>query len=780
MNLGERGPGEIGRSRRPIEDERLVLGRGQYVSDFRLDRTAFLAFARSPYPHARITEIDISRAAAAPGVLAVLTAADLPTRPPVVAVGVLATVPPWLARDVVHTVGEPIVAIIAESESLAADAVALIDLTFEPLPAVTDPEVARTEGVALVHPEFATNLAFTLRRGSGDVDGAFARADVIVRKRVSIPRLAGVPMEPLGVLADWNAADGSLTVWCTTQAPWRVHAVLAETLGLGPDKVRVVAPDVGGGFGVRGAVYGEYIVTAWASRHLGQPVRYVATRSEDFLVTHGSRETNAEMELAATRDGHFLGLRVRGSINLGAYAGSPGGAQRIVTLLTGAYAIPAASVELVGVYTNTVWTGAYRGAGRPEAAFLIEAVVEELARELAIDPIELRRRNLIPPTAFPYRNALGLTYDTGDYAVALDRALALVGYANLVAERDARRAAHAPELLGIGIACYIEPTGGGWESGRVRVEPDGKITAISGSVAQGQDHATTFGQIVADRLGVRFEDVTLRQGDTADGLPGVGTFGSRSTFLGGGSLTVVADEVYLKGRRIAAHLLEAAPEDVVARDGRFTVVGVAAGDRSVSWAEVAAAARSGALPADIPTKLDARTRFDPGSEAMAAGTCVAVVSIDPSTGTLRLRRLALVHDCGTAINPLLVDAQVHGGLAQGAGEALGEWLRFDENGQLLTGSLMDYWLPHSDDLPSFEHASAAAPTHLNPLGVKGVGEAGTVAAPPAILAAAIDALRPLGVTELELPLTPPRIWSAIQAASRALATSRHGVLLQEP
>ena len=765
MNQAERGPSEIGRSRRPFEDERLVLGRGQYVGDLRLERTAVLAFMRSPYAHARITGLDTSRAAAAPGVLAILTAADLPTRPAPLAAGILAAAPPWLAGEVVRCVGEPIVAVIAESAALAADAVELVDVAFDPLPSVTDPKKALAADALLVHPQFGTNLASTLRRGSGDVDEVFGRADVVVKRHVRIPRLAGVPMEPLGVLADWNAADESLTVWCTTQAPWRVHDVLAATLKLSPTKVRVVAPDVGGGFGVRGAVNGEYIVTAWASRHLERPVHYVATRSEDFLVTHGARETDAEVELAATKDGRFLALRVRGSTNLGAYAGSAGGAQRIVTLATGPYDIPVASIEMLGVYTNTGWTGAYRGAGRPEAAFLIEAAVEELARVLKVDAIDLRRRNLIPATAFPYRNPLGLTYDTGNYAAALDRALDLVDHPALVANRDAQRDANGSELLGIGVACYIEPTGGGWESGRIQVEPDGKIIAISGSVTQGQDHATTFGQIIAERMGVRFEDVTLRQGDTADALPGVGTFGSRSTVLGGGALTVVADEVYQMGRRIAAHLLEAAPEDVAAHDGRFTVVGVAAGDRSVSWAEVAAAARSGGLPADLPTDLDARTRFDPGNEAMAAGTCVAVVSIDPAIGTLRLLRLALVHDCGTEINPFVVAAQVQGGLAQGAGEALGEWLRFDEDGQLLTGSLMDYWLPHADDLPMFEHASAAAPTYLNLLGAKGVGEAGTVAAPPAILAAAIDALRPLGVTDLELPLTPPRIWEAIQAAS---------------
>jgi carbon-monoxide dehydrogenase large subunit len=498
-------------------------------------------------------------------------------------------------------------------------------------------------------------------------------------------------------------------------------------------------------------------VTALAAQRLGRAVRWVATRSEDFLVTQGSRETIVEATLAATASGRFVALQVQAWTNVGAYASAPGPAQRLVSLLTGAYDIPVAAAEVSGVYTNTPPTGAYRGAGRPEASYVIERLVEATATTLGMDAIALRRRNFIPPDAFPYRTPLGTTYDSGDYATALDRALALADATDGAPPTGGADS----ELWGIGVASYIEPTGGGWESGRLWVEPDGRVVVVSGSVPQGQSHATTFAQIVADRLGVRFDDVSVRQGDTADGLPGIGTFGSRSTALGGSALAVVADEVYGRARQIAAHLLEAAPEDVVARAGRFSIVGVTASERSVSWAEVAAAAASGRLPAGLDPNLDARTRFDMGGEAFASGTCVAVVSVERTTGVIRLRRLVLVHDCGVAVNPRLVEAQLHGGLAQGVGEALGEWLRCGDDGQVLAGSLLDYWLPHADDLPFFELDAVVSPSPINPLGVKGVGEAGTIAAPTAILHAALAALRPIGVTALDLPLTSERLWRAV-------------------
>ncbi len=757
--------GEIGSSRRPHEDVRLVQGQGTYVGDLRLPGMLFVAFVRSQYAHARIARLRIEAAAAAPGVQLVLTGADLPKRP-------ATPVPPgspidklvaqqWLAEGIVRAVGEPIAAIVAESDAAAVDAAALVEVDYEPLPVVVDPVAALAPDAPLVHPELGTNAAGTLRRGTGDVAAAFARADRVVSARISVPRIAAVPLEPLGIVASWDPPASQLTVWCTTQAPWRLHPVLRELLGLSAEQVRVIAPNVGGGFGVRAPVYGEYVVVAVAAHRLGRSVRWLATRREDFLVTQGSRETIADVELAATSAGRFVAVRARIVTNLGAYAVSATSAQRMLTLMTGAYDIPVASVEISPVYTNTCFTGAYRGAGRPEAAYVVEQLVEAMADALAIDPIELRRRNFVKPDAFPYANALGATYDSGDYAGALDRALALVDYASLRREQADRHRAGDSELLGIGVASYVEPTGGGWESGRVRVEPDGRVVAITGSVGQGQDHETTFAQIVADRLGVRFGDVQVRQGDTADGLPGVGTFGSRSTALGGGALAVVADEVYERARRIAAHLLEAAPADVVARDGRFSVVGVSSGDRSIAWSDVAAAATGGDLPPDLAGPLDARTQFDMRGEAFAAGSCVAVVTVDRATGAVRLRRLALVHDCGTAINPRLVEAQVHGGLAQGAGEALGEWLRFDDEGQLLAGSLMDYWVPHADELPAFEHADAPSPSPLNRLGAKGVGEAGTIGAPPAILHAVRDALRHLGAREIDLPLTPERVWQAL-------------------
>lgn len=770
--MGDRTPsevtaGEIGSRRRAEENERLIQGQGQYVADLRVDGMLHVAFVRSDYAHARLLRIETSDAAQMPGVHAVLTSADLPQSPTHAAVppspDTHFVAPPPLARSVVHAVGVPIVAVVADSEAHAVDAAARVEIEYEPLPVVTEPEAACAADAPIIHPEFGTNVAFTLRRGKGDVDAAFASADQVATIRMSIPRLAGVPMEPLGILATWDSSTETLTAWCTTQSPWRVRDALAGALGISPENIRVIAPHVGGGFGVRGPVYPEYIVTAHAAHRLGRPVRWIATRSEDFRVTQSSREAVANASLAATRDGRFLALRAKVTTNLGAYANTYGTANRIVTLMTGAYDIPVASVEVSGVYTNTTPTGAYRGAGRPEAAFIIERLVELMAERLKCDPLELRRLNFVKPDRFPYQNALGTTYDSGYFAEALDRALSFVDYAQL---GDERRFSDSQEVVGVGFASYIEPTGGGWESGRVRVEPDGRVTAFSGSVPQGQDHATTFAQIIADRLGVRFEDVTVRQGDTGDNLPGIGTFGSRSTALGGGALAVVADEVFEKARRIAAHLLEASPEDVVARSGRFSIVGVEAGARSVSWQEVATAATSDKLPADLRGELDARTRFDMGREAFAFGTCVAVVGLDPATGIVRVRRLALVHDCGTSINPRFVEAQLHGGLAQGAGEALGEWLRFDSSGQLVSGSLMDYWMPHANDLPSFELAETITPSPLNRLGAKGVGEAGTIAGPPAILHATIDALRVFGVRSIDFPLTPERVWQAIQDAQK--------------
>ena len=762
------GDSEIGRSRPSPDNGRLIQGKGKYLADLRRTDVLHLAFVRATHAHARVRAIHLNGAAQAPGVVLILTAADLPVTSPTVSnspgLDPRWAPPPLLAGEIVRAVGSPIVAVVADSESHASDAVSMIDVDYEPLPVLTSPEAALAPNAPLIHPDLGTNLAFTLKRGSGDVNAAFSASARTISMRISIPRLAGVPMEPLGVLVEWDDQTNKLTAWCTTQAPWRVHAVLVKACGLPDAAVRVVSPDVGGGFGVRGPVYPEYVVAALAARRLARSVRWVATRREDFLVTQSSRETICDAELAATPDGRILGLRARVLTNLGAYAATYGPAQRIVSLLTGAYRIPAASVEVSGVYTNTGITGAYRGAGRPEAAFVIERLMEELAVTLRIDSTELRRRNFISPEDFPFANPLGTTYDTGQYAAALDKALALVGYDEVRSLRQAHLASGAREVLGVGLASYVEPTGGGWESGRVRIEADGRVVATSGSVAHGQGHRATFAQILAERLGVRYEDIELRQGDTDDGLPGIGTFGSRSTALGGGALAVAADEVMEHARRIAAHLLEAAPGDVVARDGRFSVVGLPEGERSITWRDVAAAASSGRLPEELTHDLDARTRFDMQGEAFAFGTCVAVVSVDRDTGVVRLRRLVMVHDCGQAINPRLVDAQLHGGLAQGAGEALGEWIRYDEDGQLLTGSFLDYWIPHADDLPDYELSATSTPTPLNPTGAKGVGEAGTIGAPPAIAHAVLDALRPFGVRQLDLPVSPERVWNALREA----------------
>ncbi len=765
----------VGAAVRRREDPALVRGAGRFVDDLVLPRTAALAVVRSPHAHARLRRLEVGPAAARPGVLAVLTAADLDGRvDPEPAVGIPSDCRrpprPLLARDVVRYVGEPVAAVVAEDRYLAADTAAAIEVDWSPLPAVADPEAALAPGAPRVHAGLPDNVALRWSWSHGDVEGGFARAARVVRLRLVNQRVAGLAMEPRGCLAEYR--NGTLTVWAGTQTPHRLRAGLARILRLPESAVRVIAPDVGGGFGCKIGFYADEALCALAAVRVGRPVRLVLTRREDLLTTTQGRGQVNDVEAAVAADGRVLALRCRTLADLGAYLEALTPYPGLLTgrLLTGPYRIPAASYELTSVFTNAMATAPYRGAGRPEATYLLERTMDAVARALGLDPAEVRRRNLIRPDEFPYRAPSGLVYDSGRYEAALDRALERVDEPGF-RERQ-RRARAQGRYLGLGLSTFVETAGvgpskaapmPGWESGTVRVEPSGRVTVLTGTSPHGQGLETAFAQIVADRLGVALDDVAVLHGDTAVVAAGTGTFGSRSIAVGGPALVRSVEKVLAKARRIAAALLEAAPEDLVWEPGRFVVRG--APGRAATLAEVAAAAHAGrGLPPGLEPGLEATTVWDPENFTYPSGTHVAVVEVSPETGEVRLERLVAVDDCGRVVNPMLVEGQIEGGLAQGVGQALWEQVVYDEGGQCLTASLMDYAAPRADALPTFELDRIETPSPVNPLGAKGCGEAGTIGSTPAVVNAVLDALAPLGVTHLDMPLTPARVWAAIQAA----------------
>ncbi len=770
MNPSTSRPPYVGRPVRRLEDPKLLTGQGRYVEDLALPGLAALAFLRSPHAHARVTAIRTEAARAAPGVIRVVTAGDLgPLRPtPYMATlpGLKASPYRCLAGDVVDATGVPVAAVVAETPALAEEACGLIEVDYEPLSAVSDPERALESGAPLVHPELGTNQAFRVPMKGGDVATAFARATHVVRVRVEHNRIAGVPMEPRGVVAHYDPGTGDLTVWSTTQNPFLGRADLAAMLDFPESKLRVIAPDVGGGFGVKGPVYREEVVAGVLSRQLRRPLRWMSTRSEDLLTTLQARAAVSDAEAAFDAAGTLLGLRVRTVFDLGAHLISlslvPPLSYSIHVL--GPYRLASAELENVGVYTNTAPTGPYRGSGRPVGVYVIERVMDEASRVAGLDPIEIRRRNLVPADAFPYRTAFGVAYDSGDYARALDRAAELAGYPAL--RRRQAEARGRGELVGIGVSTYVESTNVlGWESGVVRIERTGKVTAVTGSSPHGQGHVTTFAQIVADRLGIAYEDVSVRHGDTLGTPQAIGTFGSRSAGLGGSALARAALEVSEKGRRLAARLLEASPDDVEAVPGGFGVRGVP--ERIIGWDRIGEFAhRPAGLPPEETPGLEATVFFRQDHPAFSFGAAIAVVVVDRETGQVRLERMVAVDDCGNAINPLLVEGQVVGGLAQGIGQALLEHVRYGEDGQLLTGTFMDYAIPRADDMPAVLVLDrTVTPTPLNPLGAKGVGEGGACAAPPAIVGAVVDALAPLGIRHVDMPLTAEKLWRLARGAA---------------
>ena len=763
--MGEPAGGYIGRARKRVEDRRLLTGAGRFVDDIMPPDLLHVAFLRAPYAHARVARLHVEPARRAPGVAAILTGADVRRLGPMPVIRLFPEmrVPPHpiLADGLVSAVGTPVAAVAAESRYQAEDALGLVEVEYAPLPPLVEAEAALAPGAPVLFPELGTNRAFGQVWRHGDPAGAFAAAEHTVRLRVTQPRLAGVALEPRGSLAAVDPVSGELTVWISTQAPFAVRAALATALGLSESRVRVVAPEVGGGFGLKTAPYREDVLVAHLALALHRPVKWVATRGEDLLTTQQGRGAVAEGELAVTGDGRITGLRARIVYPLGSALvnSAPVPPFNHARCLPGAYAIPACEIETAGVLTTTPPTGAYRGAGRPEAAFLIERLVDEAARAVGMDPAELRRLNFVPPEAFPFRTATGQVYDSGDYARAMDRALELAGYRQW--RRRQAEAGERGEIVGVGLAAYVEPAGLGWESGLVRVERTGAVTAVTGASPHGQGHETTFAQVVADHLGVTPEDVAILHGDTRAGPPGIGTFGSRSVALGGSALVRAATEVREKGRRIAALLLEAAVADVVPAPGGFEVVGAPA--RRVRWREVAAAAWQGRpLPPGEAPGLEATAFFQADSEVWSFGTVVAVVRVERETGRIALETVVWVDDAGTIVNPLLAEGQLHGGFAQGFGQVFLEQLVYDEQGQLLTGSLLDYALPRADDLPIPVLAKTVTPSPRNPLGAKGIGEAGPIGVPPALVNAVVDALAPFGVRHLDMPLTPEKVWRALR------------------
>ena len=767
-------PKFIGARVRRREDPNLITGRGKYVADIHAHDALNAVFLRSPYAHARILRLETGAAEKSSGVVGVWSAADL--NPEVVrSLAVIFGAPAGdyervqeperllLQGDRVRFVGDAVAVVVAETAAAAQDALDRIEVDYDPLPVVSSIHQALAPGAPLLYPDLPGNEAFSWRAEGGDVDRAFAEADVVVELEVRFQRVIPNAMEPRAVLASYDPETESFTIWSTTQAPHQLRDELAEAIGVSPEQIRAIAPEVGGGFGAKANVYPEEVLVPLLARRVGRPVRWVASRSEDYVATvHGRGQTD-KIRLAATKDGRVLGADLEVTADCGGCYCRASAAVAPLTgvMMTGTYDIPNARARAIGVFTNKAPMEPYRGAGRPEACYLIERAMDRLARKLSLDPVELRKRNFIPSDRFPYTTALGLTYDSGDYLRPLEEAMRQVDYQRL-RRQQADRLRDGGNPLGIGVSEYVEICGfGPWESGSVEVRPDGSVVVLTGTSPHGQGHETSWAQIVAEILQVPIDRIEVKHGDTAIVREGIGTFGSRSAPVGGTAVLQSSEIVQEGARQIAGHLLEAAEADIRLEEGEFQVVG-SPGHR-VSWEEVAAAAYSESLPEDLQGKLHSAGRFEPAGETYPFGVHVCVIEIDPETGSVRILRYLSVDDCGRVINPMLVEGQVHGGIAQGIGQALFEAAHYDENGSLLTGTLMDYAVPKAHQLPSFETSRTETPTHLNPLGVKGIGEAATIGSTPAVVNAVVDALAHLGVDHLDTPLTPERIWQVMQS-----------------
>jgi len=794
----------VGQRIKRTEDPRLIKGLAHYVDDIRLPDTLHVCFVRSIYAHARINSIDTSAALAAPGVVAVYTGKDIAGKlGPVPCASALPDlkVPDFraLAGDKVLFVGHPIAAVVATDRYAARDAVDLVMIDYEDLPAVVDVEEA-AKGGTVIHENFADNIAYKLTAGEGDIDASLGAADRVVKQRILHSRLAPIAMEPRGVLARYFPGEEELTVWSSTQIPHLLRTQLALMIGFPENKLRVITPEVGGGFGSKLNVYGEEALLGWISVQLGKPVKWIETRRENIQATIHGRGQVGYIEIGFKNDGTITGLRYNVFADLGAYHQLLTPAIPTLTglMLSGAYKIPAIQINITACFTNKMATDAYRGAGRPEATYVVERGMDLVAAELGIDAAEIRRRNFPAANEFPFHTATGLDYDSGNYEAALDKAQQIIGYAKLREEQ--KKARDEGRLIGIGVSTYVEicalgPSAampaGGWESATVRIEPTGKVTVLTGASPHGQGQETSFAQIAADELGVDLQDVTVIHGDTGIVQYGIGTFGSRATAVGGTAVLIAIQKLKEKAQKIAAHMLKADASRLSFEGGRYSLPAASAaavgssdpvvpvgeapagalpepeteGRTSLTIQEIALAAHIAKdIPPDTEPGLSATYFFEPKNFTFPFGTHIAVVEVDRDTGDIKFQRYVAVDDCGKVINPLLVDGQVHGGIVQSIGQALYEEVVYDEQGQLVTGTLMDYALPRASHIPNFELDRTETPSPVNPLGVKGVGEAGTIGATPAIVGAVVDALAPFGVKHLDMPIRPESVWKIINSS----------------
>ncbi|MFQ5998548.1 MAG: xanthine dehydrogenase family protein molybdopterin-binding subunit [Candidatus Bathyarchaeia archaeon] len=777
----------FGASVKRRDDPRLITGKAAYTDDITLPRMVYAAFLRSPYPHARIKSITTDRAKALTGVLGVFTGQDIK--------GVVAPIPcAWqipnselklpdynaMAIDEVRYTGDAIAVAVAKDPGTARDAVDLIDVDYEPLGMVLEQEEAVKPGASLVHNSVPNNQVFHWKVSGGDTQKAFGDAKVVVKARFTNQRLQPTALETRGAVAQYNSATGELTLWVTSQNPHVHRLLLSLVLGIPEHKLRVIAPEVGGGFGSKLPIYPGEAVVCFLAKRLGRPVKWVEDRRENYLATVHGRDHVQYVELAANRDGTILGIKANVYANMGAYVSTAGpGIPTILfgLMLCGSYKIPNVQCDVYGVFTNTTPTDTYRGAGRPEALFIIERMVDILAQELSLDPSEVRRKNFISKTSFPYTTATGLVYDSGDYVAALDKALQIVDYKKLREEQARLR--KDGRLLGIGLSTYVEICGLGpskvvrstgfglglWESCTVRMHPTGKVTVFTGANPHGQGEETTFTQIVSEELGVPLDDIDIIYGDTGMIPFGMGTYGSRTTAVAGSSIALAARKISEKSKKIAAHLLEASEEDLAFEKGSFQVKGAPGKSKTIQ--EIAFATYTADnLPTGMEPGLEAVNFYDPENFVFPFGAHICVVEIDRETGEVKVLRYVAVDDCGRIINPLIVDGQVHGGIAQGLAQALYEEAVYDEGGQLLTGTLVDYGVPTSLELPSIDTDKTVTRAPMNPIGAKGVGETGTIGSPPAAVNAVVDALSHLGVKHIDMPLKRQKIWRILQEKTR--------------
>src|ERR1700716_1955425 len=776
-------PKLVGQRTKRREDPRLIQGRATYVDDISLVGMQHLAFKRSDVAHGRIRSIDTRAAEAMEGVEAVFTGAQIAEFLAPMPIGTPFPSPDHraVAVDTVRYGGEPVAVVVACDRYVVRHAADAIVVSYYTLPAVVDLELAMTGKPTVIHPAFPNNLAVALvpsgtgvsASGTVDdsaIDAAFAKADVVVSQRMVNQRLAPTAMEPRGVVAHYEMGKGTMTIWSSTQNPHILRTFIAAMTGMGQDQVRAIAPEVGGGFGAKINIYGEEYVAAAISKRLGIPVKWAEDRSEAFVATTHGRDILGYVDLAAKRDGTLLGLKIRLIADIGAYNMLLTAAIPTLTMLmaSATYNIPAIRTTLTEVFTNKTPTDAYRGAGRPEATYFVERAMDMLARERKMDPAELRRKNFIRPNQFPFATQMGAVYDSGEYEKALDLALKTAQWERLKAERDAARA--QGRLVGLGLAMYVEVCGigpssslptGGWEHSQVTIERDGRISATTGASPHGQGNETTFAQMLADQFGVPIESITILHGDTGVVKQGIGTFGSRSQAVGGTALHMAGAKVRSKMAKFAAALLEAHEEDLVFENGTISVKGSPAWGKS--FASVAGFAYVPVpLPAGLEPGLSDEAFFEPTNNTYPFGCHISMIEIDRKTGAPTLLKLVAVDDAGHLINPLIVEGQIHGGLAQGIGQAMIEEVVYNEDGQLLTGSFMDYAVPRAIDFPRFELTATVTPTLLNPLGAKGVGEAGTLGATPCVVSAAVDALSEFGVKHIDMMLRPEKLWRIIQ------------------